>query len=295
MDDLEEVLPRLRVLGIVEQRFGVALDRGERRAQLVRDVGDEVAADLVGAAQVGDVVQDQHGAAAGGDHRCHARDEGAGDLARHRQLEPFRRWRRRATRVICVDDVRVADGLDIRAVDRLVVERSMRRAASLTCCRRPCSSTTSTPSTMLDEDRPPCAPDRARGRPMRRPSSCTARVHRARHGAELVVAVIGWRPQQVAERVAPRHGEDAVHPPLDRRRQRRRDEHRPDEGAAEPERGHGEQLGPGLAVEAGGGHRHEQERRRRGGDHAEEDREAVGNAHVRARPAPARPAYSRTA
>ncbi len=47
----------------IEQRLDVAAHGGERRAQLVRDVGDEVAADAIGAAQVGDVVHDEHGAA----------------------------------------------------------------------------------------------------------------------------------------------------------------------------------------------------------------------------------------
>ena len=46
----------------LRQRLDVAADRGQRRAQLVRDVGDEVAADLIGAPQVGDVVQHEHGA-----------------------------------------------------------------------------------------------------------------------------------------------------------------------------------------------------------------------------------------
>ena len=56
-DDLEEA-PRLRRVGAaVEQRLDVAAHRGQRRAQLVRDVGDEVAADAIGAAQIGDVVQ----------------------------------------------------------------------------------------------------------------------------------------------------------------------------------------------------------------------------------------------
>ena len=58
-------LPRLlRIRRLVEQRLDVAADRRQRRAQLVRDVGDEVTADLVGPPQIGDVVQDQHRAAA---------------------------------------------------------------------------------------------------------------------------------------------------------------------------------------------------------------------------------------
>ena len=65
-DDLEERAARPAAsvpCRPVEQRLDVAADGGQRRAQLVRDVGDEVAADPIGAAQVGDVVQDEHGAA----------------------------------------------------------------------------------------------------------------------------------------------------------------------------------------------------------------------------------------
>ena len=43
VNDVEKLLARLGVVGIVEQRFRVALDRGQRRAQFVRDVGDEIA------------------------------------------------------------------------------------------------------------------------------------------------------------------------------------------------------------------------------------------------------------
>ena len=46
------------LLGVgIGQRLDVAADRGQRRAKLVRHVGDEVAPDLIGAAQVRDVVQ----------------------------------------------------------------------------------------------------------------------------------------------------------------------------------------------------------------------------------------------
>ena len=44
----------------VEQRLDVAAHRGQRRAQFVRDVGDEVAPHPIGAAQIGDVVQHDH-------------------------------------------------------------------------------------------------------------------------------------------------------------------------------------------------------------------------------------------
>ena len=62
-DDFEEP-PRLRLLGRgVEQGLDVALNRGERRAQLVRDIGDEIAPHAIGAPEIGDVVEDEHGAA----------------------------------------------------------------------------------------------------------------------------------------------------------------------------------------------------------------------------------------
>ena len=56
-DDLEEPPPLVLVGVALRQRLDVAADRGQRRAQLVRHVGDEVAADLIRPAQLGDVVQ----------------------------------------------------------------------------------------------------------------------------------------------------------------------------------------------------------------------------------------------
>ena len=61
-DDLEEARGLLRLRRhVVLQRLDVALDRGQRRAQLVRHVGHEVASHAIGVAQVRDVVQDEHG------------------------------------------------------------------------------------------------------------------------------------------------------------------------------------------------------------------------------------------
>jgi hypothetical protein len=62
-DDLEEPPALLRVR--VGERFHVAANGGQRRAQLVRDVGNEIAPDPVGATKVRDVVQDDDRAAAG--------------------------------------------------------------------------------------------------------------------------------------------------------------------------------------------------------------------------------------
>ena len=50
----------------IEQRFGVAANGGERRAQFVRDVGDEILAHALQTLQFGDVVQDGEGAPGGG-------------------------------------------------------------------------------------------------------------------------------------------------------------------------------------------------------------------------------------
>ena len=101
----------VRVVGLVDERFGVALDRGQRRAQLVRHVGDEIAADLIGAPQIGDVVQHQHGAAAGGDDRRDARDQRAADVARDRQLEAFGLLAGQHARDL-IDDAGMADRFD---------------------------------------------------------------------------------------------------------------------------------------------------------------------------------------
>ena len=51
---------------LVHQRFDVAAHRGQRRAQLVRHVRHEIAAHAIGPAQIADVVQHEHGAAAVG-------------------------------------------------------------------------------------------------------------------------------------------------------------------------------------------------------------------------------------
>ncbi len=58
-----------RVIGevhaVFEERFDVAGDGSERRAQLMGDVGDEVAAGFLGALDFGDVVEDGDGSAIG--------------------------------------------------------------------------------------------------------------------------------------------------------------------------------------------------------------------------------------
>ena len=85
---------RRRVGRRVEQRFDVAANRRERRAQLVRDVGDEVAAHLVGVPQVGDVVQHENRAAAA--LAAHRHDVGHESAAAPGRARPRRARRRLA-------------------------------------------------------------------------------------------------------------------------------------------------------------------------------------------------------
>ena len=64
LDDFEEAAIVFLVFQRpFQQRFGVTADGGERRAQLMRNVGDKIPADALQALEVGDVVQDGNGAA----------------------------------------------------------------------------------------------------------------------------------------------------------------------------------------------------------------------------------------
>ena len=87
-DDVQESLALLG--GGVPEGFDVAADRRQRRAQFVRHVGDEVAADLIRPPQIGDVVQDHDGTARVGcvDGR-RARDERGLRIAGPGQLDAF--------------------------------------------------------------------------------------------------------------------------------------------------------------------------------------------------------------
>ena len=188
---------------LVEQRLDVAADRRQRRAQLVRDVGDEVAPDLIGAPQIGDVVQHQHRAAAAARrHRRGARHERPARVARQRQLAAVDAARRAAPPPAAR---RCRDGGSLPGTGRPTADASTRSiscAARLTSCRRPCRSTTSTPSTMPER----IASIRARSRDSsssRAPELLHRRVEHARHGAELVGAVVvaraaSGRPRRTA-------------------------------------------------------------------------------------------------
>ncbi len=65
--------------GVLEEGFDVAGDGGERGAQLVGDVGDEVAAGLLGALDLGDVVEDGDGSAIGSGRGIDFEDAGRSD------------------------------------------------------------------------------------------------------------------------------------------------------------------------------------------------------------------------
>ena len=87
----------------------------------MRHVGDEIAAHLIGLAQLGDVVQHQHRTAAGGGDRGDARHQRPRGVAGHRQLQALGVFaEQRAADVL--DNARMADRLDVRMIDRSLLE-----------------------------------------------------------------------------------------------------------------------------------------------------------------------------
>ena len=82
-DDFEELAVGSGVLGAeVEQGFGVSLNRSQRSAEFVRDVGDEIAAGFLDALGLGEIAKHGDGAAigqrGGGDIEGAARNDGGG-------------------------------------------------------------------------------------------------------------------------------------------------------------------------------------------------------------------------
>src|SRR5262249_3560432 len=59
-DDGEKTLPVTGADVFIRKRFDISSDCSERGSQLVRDVGDEIATDLIGTLEIGDVVQHEH-------------------------------------------------------------------------------------------------------------------------------------------------------------------------------------------------------------------------------------------
>ena len=183
----------------IEQRLDVAAHGGERRAQLVRDVGDEVAADAIGAAQIGDVVHDEHGAggAGRGDRRA-ARDDDELGLVRQRQLEALGR-RPAERRAELRGDVGLAHDLDVVPAFGVALQLQHRARRAVDELH---------PAVIVDDEH---AFDHAgedrfharaiRGEIGRAPADFARRVvERARDGADLVVAVVSRRPRPVAAR-----------------------------------------------------------------------------------------------
>ena len=85
-DDLEELVRVFRIGRTIEQRLDISANGCEWCPQLVGDIGDEIAPDLIGAAQVGDVVQHEHGATARACHWCRACEQRPARIARERQF-----------------------------------------------------------------------------------------------------------------------------------------------------------------------------------------------------------------
>ena len=190
----------------VRQRLDVAANRRQRRAQLVRDVGDEVAADLIGAPQIGDVVEHEDHAVRRRPRisrdRRGPRREGPRRVARRRQLDRVRGLsaERRAHEI---GDRRMPDGLDVVAADRQRVELQHLRGRFVHDLQ---------PSLRIDDDDPfdHAGEDGAHAAAIARQVADSRAeildrfVERPRHRPELVVAEVERGGRQVAAAVAPR-------------------------------------------------------------------------------------------
>ena len=201
-DDLQE-LARLAVFALVEQRLDVAANGGQRRAQFVRDVGDEVAAHLVRPPEVGDVVQHQHGAVAG---RVPRRGRAGDDHARGLQPQGELHARRllAAQRAPDLrDDVRMTDRVGVATVDPRVgnAQHPLRRAV-----HEPEAAVLVEDQDAFDHPRE----DRLHARPVAReirqpaPELENHGVERSGHPSELVAAVVDGRAGELAGGIAVR-------------------------------------------------------------------------------------------
>ena len=229
-DNLDEPSAVLRGCVPFRQCFDVSTDRRDRRAKLVGDVGDEVSANLIGAAKVGEVVQDEHGTVdAAGGGRGRPRHNRPRRVARRRQLQRFGRLageRRRDE----LGDGRMPNRFDVVAAERQVVE--LQHVPRRVVCQLQ-------PALWIDDDHPfdhagedrfhPRAIARLRGEPaahfLHRIVQC------AGDGAQLVVSIIEpWR-REIACAVARGDLRNHVHAladarghhPADRGRARQRE------------------------------------------------------------------------
>ena len=219
------------------QGLDVSADRGQRRAELVRHVGDEVAPDPVRTTQVGDVVQHQDGAVrAVRRHRRRARHDGARGVPGRRQLEPCRHPPRQRGRDQG-GDRRMPDRLDVVVAQRQPVEPQHAVRGVVGQLQ---------PALRIDHDHPfdHAGEDRLHLRAIARllcqppPELLHRAVERARHHAQLVVAVAEPRRPQVAGAVPLRDLRDAVNAAPHPSRDHPGDQRRADQRQAERQQRH---------------------------------------------------------
>ncbi len=216
-DGLQKPPGFLRVRRVVEQRFDVPAHGGERRAQLVGDVGDEVAPDLIGSVQVGDVVQHQDGAAR--NRRCDRRragDEERVGLAGQRQLEAIAR-RPAQRRGNLRGDVGVTHDLEVVPSFRRILQLEHPAAGGVDELQPPVIVDDQDPLDHTAEDR---FHARAVGVALGRATGDLADgiVQHARDGSNFVGAVVARRLRQIAGGVALGDRRNRAHAPAEERR-----------------------------------------------------------------------------
>ena len=238
-DDLEEA-PDLRGFGplialiraLIEQRLDVAADSRERRAQLVRDVGDEVTANAIGAAEIGDVVHDEHraGRAWRLDRRAPRHDDELG-LPRQRQLEAFGR-RPAKRRAELRGDVGLAHDLDVVPALGVVLQPQHRARGLVDELHAAVVVDDQHALDHAAQDR--FHPGPIRGEIGRAAADFTRRVVQdARDGADLVTAVVSRRTRPVAARIPLRDRGNRLHAPAEQHGGRPRHGQRGEEADAE--------------------------------------------------------------
>ena len=200
MDDVQEPLPRLLVFGIVEQGLGVALDGSERRAELVRDVGDEIAADLIGRLQVRDVVQHEDGAAPFGHHRRDVGHQRAAAVQYQVQLEAFGIVAAQRSPDL-FGDAGVTERLEVRAARGLTIQLQQAARGFVDQLQAALPIHDQHALDHAGEDGLHACPVTGE---IVDPASqlLNGRIHRARDPTQVVVAIIRGGPAQVAQRVA---------------------------------------------------------------------------------------------
>ncbi len=205
-DDFQKPPRFIRILSAVEQRLHISAHGGQRRAQFVRDVGDEIPSDAIGAPQIGDVVQHDHRAQTGcaGDRRAASDDR----QIRHRQLEPGP-----GSAFQCAADLR----RDIRLAHDFQIVTSLRRPVDAQHVSG--SGIHELKSSLIVDDQHAFFHAREngfhsraiRGQGGRAPADLAhGVVQRAGHHSDLVRAVVARRPREVSRRVTLGHVSDSA-------------------------------------------------------------------------------------